>query len=179
MSDAETALHPDVQHELEQLTYEVQGKTDLEKLRAVQDCAAASHAHRTPELERDLIEIAQQCETKLPQDAIKRIVIAGFERGIISQEWQNKPPPRRPNGVSDDPPPTPQSTIDALLYGLRRGLSCLEDSAEVDRLTRCDERAIRTIAAELVTRKTKDKPWLPAWSEEDISKLIDVWRVTK
>lgn len=76
---------------------------------------------------------------------------------------------------------TPQSTIDALLLALRRGLSCLADPGNRDHLRCCDEAAIRKIATELMTwpGKTKDgkpRPWLPAWEKDDVAKLLGVWR---
>jgi hypothetical protein len=79
---------------------------------------------------------------------------------------------------------TPQSTVDALLYVLRRGLSCLSDPANQERLSRCDEAAIRTIAAELLTwpgqtRKGEPRPWLPAWAPDDAGKLVDAWNALK
>jgi hypothetical protein len=74
---------------------------------------------------------------------------------------------------------TAASTIEALLYELRSGLSCLADAGARDRLLRCDEVAIRAIAAELLTWKGKSKPWLPPWSKEDVAELIDAWEVLK
>jgi hypothetical protein len=72
---------------------------------------------------------------------------------------------------------TGASTIEALLYELRSGLSCLADEGARDRLRRCDEAAMRTIAAELLTRKSRNKPWLPPWLEEDVAKLLDAREV--
>jgi hypothetical protein len=69
---------------------------------------------------------------------------------------------------------TAAGTIEALLYELRNGLSCLDDEGAVNRLRRCDGAAICTIAAELLSWKNKNKPWLPPWSEEEVAKLIAV-----
>jgi hypothetical protein len=69
---------------------------------------------------------------------------------------------------------TPASTIEALLYELRSGLSCLADEDACNRLRSCDEGAMRTIAAELLSWKDKNKPWLPVWSEDDVAKLLAV-----
>jgi hypothetical protein len=75
---------------------------------------------------------------------------------------------------------TAQSTIDALLHSLRRGLSCLSDPKCLGRLAECDEHAIRTIAAALLTRPgtTEDGP-LPPWMQDDVGRLLDIWRSTK
>jgi hypothetical protein len=69
---------------------------------------------------------------------------------------------------------TAASTIAALLYELRSGLSCLSDEGARNRLRCCDEAAMRTIAAELLSWRAKNKPWLPPWSEEDVAKLLAV-----
>jgi len=111
-SDAEI-LDPVVQGELEQLTYELQGaKTDSERVQAVQDCAAALELYRTPDIERDLVEIAQQY-SKLPPETVKGIIIAGFGRAREAREWRDNRPYRTngisqgPNGLSENPAPPP------------------------------------------------------------------------
>jgi hypothetical protein len=77
------------------------------------------------------------------------------------------------------PNPTAAVTIEALLHELRSGLSCLADPGALDRLWRCDEAAMRTIARELLSWKSKNKPWLPAWSREDVANLLRVRRGLK
>jgi hypothetical protein len=62
---------------------------------------------------------------------------------------------------------TPSTTIEALMFGLRRGLSCLEDHANRDRLRRCDDAAIRQIAARLLAM---------GWAKETVATLIDAWQ---
>jgi hypothetical protein len=74
---------------------------------------------------------------------------------------------------------TAASTIEALLYELRSGLSCFADEGARSRLMSCDEAAIKTIASELLTWKDRGKPWLPPWSEEDVAKLIDAWEALR
>jgi len=74
---------------------------------------------------------------------------------------------------------TAASTIEALLYELRCGLSCLADEGTRNRLRCCDETAMRTIAAELLSWKDRNKPWLPPWLEEDVAKLVAVWEALK
>ncbi len=111
-------------------------------------------------------------------------VMAEALRPVREWEWAepngSKP---EPNGSAEPSTQsrTPTSTIDALFYALRRGLSCFADSGNVDRLRRCDETAIRTITAGLLTwpGKTADgkpRPWLPAWTKDDVIKLVAVWR---
>lgn len=79
---------------------------------------------------------------------------------------------------------TPTSTIEALLYGLRRGLSCLKDPGNYDRLQRCDEAAMRQVAKTLLTwpgttRQGQPRSWLPSWTEEDIAKLLGLWKASR
>jgi hypothetical protein len=76
---------------------------------------------------------------------------------------------------------TAESTIRALLYELRDGLSCLAQDGARGRLQRCDEAAMQKIATELLswpgkTQDGKDRPWLPAWTKEEVETLIEVWR---
>lgn len=70
---------------------------------------------------------------------------------------------------------TPASTIEALMYALRRGLSCLADPGNRDRLRRCDAAAMREIAVRLRGWRDKHAAWLPAWRDDDIELLIDAW----
>jgi hypothetical protein len=63
--------------------------------------------------------------------------------------------------------PTPPTTIEALMFGLRRGLSCLGDSGNCDRLRRCDEGAIRQIATRLLAI---------GWLEDEVARLIEAWQ---
>lgn len=95
---------------------------------------------------------------------------------IAVDQQGNRPDQRRERPT---PKTTPGSTVEALLYELRSGLSCLSDPGAKDRLRRCDEAAIRTISAELLTWSTKNKSWLPPWSKEDVAKLLVIWRGVK
>ncbi len=74
---------------------------------------------------------------------------------------------------------TPVSTIEALMYALRHGLSCLGDPGNRDRLRRCDDAAMKEIVARLRGWKARNVAWLPAWSNEDIAKLITVRRTLR
>jgi hypothetical protein len=71
------------------------------------------------------------------------------------------------------------SIIEALLYELRSGLLCLAGEGARNRLRSCDEAAMRAIAAELLSWKGKRKPRLPPWTEDEVAKLIVIWRGLK
>jgi hypothetical protein len=71
---------------------------------------------------------------------------------------------------------TPQSTIEALMFGLRRGFPCFEDSSNVDRLRRCDEAAMQEIAGRLLNMSERSKGARPDWPREQVDRLIDLWR---
>jgi hypothetical protein len=73
--------------------------------------------------------------------------------------------------------PTPQATIEALMFGLRRGLSCLEDPGNRDRLRRCDAAAVEQFVPRL--RSWRCVAWLPAYADDDIVTLLKVWRALK
>ncbi len=75
--------------------------------------------------------------------------------------------------------PTPQTTIEALLFGLRRGLSCLDDPSNCDRLARCDAAAVEQIALRLRAWKAKRVAWLPAYSDHEIATLLKLWRALR
>jgi hypothetical protein len=83
------------------------------------------------------------------------------------------------NETAGLPTRTTASTIEALLYELRSGLSCLEDDGAVSRLRRCDGDAIRTISAQLLSWEDKGKPWLPHWTEDDVAKLVAIWEALR
>jgi hypothetical protein len=74
---------------------------------------------------------------------------------------------------------TPATTVEALMYVLRRGLSCLDDPANRARLRSCDDAAMKEIVARLRTWKSRNASWLPAWSDTDIAKLAKAWRMLR
>ncbi len=74
---------------------------------------------------------------------------------------------------------TPASTIEALLYALRCGLSCLDDPANRARLRSCDDAAMKEIVTRLRGWKARNVDWLRPWTDGDIAKLIKVWRTLK
>ena len=75
--------------------------------------------------------------------------------------------------------PIPQASIEALMFGLRRGLSCLGDRGHRDRLARCDTAAVEQIALRLRSWRCKRVAWLPAYADDDIATLLKVWRALK
>jgi hypothetical protein len=74
---------------------------------------------------------------------------------------------------------TSVSTIEALMYALRRGLSCVDDPANRDRLRSCDDAAMKEVIARLRSWKSRNVDWLRPWTDEDMAKLIKVWRTLK
>jgi hypothetical protein len=116
------------------------------------------------------------------QDAVQGIIARAF-RPVRECEWRSAN--RAEN--ADDPslmgeparPRTPATTVEALMFGLRRGLSCLADPGNCDRLQRCDPDAIKQIAARLRSWRSRNIVWLPAYSDDDIAKLIRVWRAIR
>jgi hypothetical protein len=70
--------------------------------------------------------------------------------------------------MSASPRPTPQTTINALMYSMRsRGLQALREPDTMERLSRCDEGAIRQIAERLATL---------GWPPERIKPVIACWQ---
>ena len=65
---------------------------------------------------------------------------------------------------------TPPTTIEALMFALRRGMACFDDPGNLDRLRRCDTDAIEEIAKRLPRF---------GWDDDDIEKLIKLWDVVR
>ena len=61
---------------------------------------------------------------------------------------------------------TAQSTVDAVMFALRRGFACFDDPGNLDRLRRCDVDAMEQIAARLIAL---------GWQDDDVEKLAEVW----
>jgi hypothetical protein len=118
------------------------------------------------------------------QDVVQQIMTEAL-RPAREREWTEPPPPSiEPPARPDSHSRTPEATIDALLYALRRGLPCLNDQNNVTRLRACDEEAIRRVAASLttwpgVTPDGEVRDWLPAWSQPDIAKLLELWKAIR
>jgi hypothetical protein len=144
---------------------------------------ARQYRESTPPPKR-LSSSSPSAETPTAPSAVNDNVSASLHEAIriqaLDREWSEAAAAaaiettNRVNEAEKAQRPTPASTVEALLYELRSGLSCLSDHGARDRLRRCGENAIRIIAAELLTRKGKNKPWLPPWSEEDVAKLFAI-----
>jgi hypothetical protein len=75
---------------------------------------------------------------------------------------------------------TPQSTVEALMWGLRKdGLACLSEPKNCERLSRCDSDAMKQISARLLDLKSRSKGDLDGWTNEDVAKLLSTWRTAR
>jgi hypothetical protein len=68
-------------------------------------------------------------------------------------------------------------TIEAIMYGLRRGLSCLDDPNNKARLRDCDDAAMKEITARLRDMYRRSNGARPNWSQADIDRLIAVRKI--
>jgi hypothetical protein len=91
-------------------------------------------------------------------------VAAAINQGGEMARVARQPPPMLPSAGGG----TPSTTIEALMYGLRRGLSCLDDPGNRDRLRCCDGAAMREIVQRLIDR---------GWPDPDIEKLFAMWEL--
>jgi len=71
-----------------------------------------------------------------------------------------------------------QSMVDALMYSLRRGLSALSQSDPLHRdtlrrLSELNKDQLRECCERLQTRKPEIGP---AWSKDELTKLLQVWK---
>jgi hypothetical protein len=64
-----------------------------------------------------------------------------------------------------------QSTIDALMYSLRRGVAVLAHDDVLRRLGELDDKQMLEAAVCLQKRKL-----FPAWTEDEIAVLANVWK---
>jgi hypothetical protein len=87
-------------------------------------------------------------------------VAAAIDHGFEMARVARLPPPPMLQSTAGG---TPNTTVEALMYGLRRGLSCLDDPGNRDRLRRCDADAITEIAERLTAL---------GWPDERIERVI-------
>ena len=97
-----------------------------------------------------------------------------MDAGLDDRARESKVDASRPS-----PALTPATTIEAMLYVLRRGLACLDDSSNRDRLRLCDDVAMKEIVSRLRSWKAQNVNWLPAWSDDHITKLAKAWRTLR
>jgi hypothetical protein len=64
-----------------------------------------------------------------------------------------------------------QSTIDALLYSLRQGVSVLTRDDVLRRLSLLDDQQLMEVVVLLQKRRL-----FPAWSKHDVAVLANVWK---
>jgi hypothetical protein len=85
------------------------------------------------------------------QDAVQRILSDAFDHAgrrafATCHEANDRPQPLQSESVAPKRRPTPQTTIEAIMYCVReRGPQALHESANIERLGRCDEAAISEI----------------------------------
>ena len=68
--------------------------------------------------------------------------------------------------------PTPQSTIDAVMYSLRGGTAVLARDDVRHRLAAIDESRLREM---IVLLQKRDGRIAPRWSDDEIEKLLETW----
>jgi hypothetical protein len=64
-----------------------------------------------------------------------------------------------------------RSTVDALMYSLRQGVDALRRDDAISRLSQLNKDQITAVAGLLLARKL-----FPAWSEDDVKILANVWK---
>jgi hypothetical protein len=69
--------------------------------------------------------------------------------------------------------PTPEATVDALIYSLRRGIAELTKPDILRRLSELDKGQLKAICRRLQNFKPEIAP---PWSPEDVAALIAKWR---
>jgi hypothetical protein len=144
-------------------------------------------------VELDLHEAVDKLQADAVRDGLVKSIgqdaqtdmVAGF-RPVREVEWAAE----RMAAVSDPVPPeakqhgtrsrahsrTPGSTVEALMWLLReRGLSCLDDAKNRDRLRCCDVAAMKEISARLLDLQSRSKGRLPNWTAENVAKLLSKW----
>jgi hypothetical protein len=132
--------------------------------------ALAMSGHATDDAMDRLRGIAVSMHRLKPSDVAAAINLGGEMSRVARQ-----PPPMPPSAGGG----TPSTTVEALMYSLRRGLSCLDDPRNRDRLARCDADAVKEVAARLLDMKARSKDARANWHKDDVVKLIAVWRAIR
>jgi hypothetical protein len=81
--------------------------------------------------------------------------------------------------LARQPPSTPGVVVEALLYGLRNGLSYLGDPNGRRLLKQCDPDAIHQVAQRLRGWGARNVSYLPPYSDEKITSLLKVWHALR
>jgi hypothetical protein len=108
---------------------------------------------------------------KVNRPGENREVLATAHEPVPAAEWEPEPERQITR--------TPKSTVEALMYALRRGLSCLSDPGNRDRLRRCDSAAIKEVAARLLSWNDRTAGRQPNWPPDDIDRLLAAWRAIR
>ena len=94
-------------------------------------------------------------------------VAAAIDHGREMARMARLPPPPMLQSAGGG---TPNTTVEALMFSLRRGLLCVEDPGNRDRLRRCDADALMEIAGRLTAL---------GWPDERIERVILAWRAVR
>ena len=74
---------------------------------------------------------------------------------------------------------TADSTIEAMMWALRRGLPALIDPWLKKRLEMCDRAAIEEIKSRLLDMQARSNGAWPNWSPENVDKIMKAWEVAQ
>lgn len=160
-------------------------------------CEARAHLYGAGEIDlHEAVDVLQGDAERdglvgsIGPDVVQAIIAEAF-RPVRDREWSCVRPAaadEAPPVAEDEGPPlaepvrtgTPASTVEALMYGFRRGLSCLaDDPRNRDRLRRCDTGAMKEIAAQLLDMKVRSNGARPNWSKEAVAKLLSIWKAER
>jgi hypothetical protein len=109
------------------------------------------------------------------QDLIQQVMAAAMQACGYRPGPPGGAPTFKPLDLEPEITSTPKSTIEALLFGLRRGLSCLDEAGNRARLARCDAAAMKVVAARLLNLKALSKGARDDWPKDDVEKLVALW----
>jgi hypothetical protein len=137
---------------------------------------ADARAHLVTAGEMDLHDAFDE----LQRDAERTGLVREYGQDLIQQVMAAAmqacgPPGGAPTFKPPEPEPTPKSAIEAVLFGLRRGLSCLDEAGNRARLARCDAAAMKEVAARLLNLKELSKGARDDWPKDDVEKLVALW----
>jgi hypothetical protein len=126
-------------------------------------------------------EIADLADAVDPLAAVELAGVADDEKqSIMAAAFK---PYRHDSPPAPEPCParrgTTEATVEAIMFGLRRGLGCFDNPGNLARLRSCEADAMERIAARLLDMNALSKGVRPEWSAEDVEKLISMWHKTR
>ncbi len=74
---------------------------------------------------------------------------------------------------------TADSTIEAMMWALRWGLSALTDPWLKKRFEMCDRAAIEEIKSRLLDMRARSNGVRPNWPSEDVDKVMKAWEAAQ